>query len=248
MFGWSDRPTKADVKYLIGGETPGRVVTIGYGQYEVTIPDDTEADVTYRKPHYSSGDPRQTFPNMGVRDGEMRIPLDDIVSAVLARVEPTEIAVALWANDDVRAEFMDALTTRYSERNIGDGDRRAFLHGVKEAVHSKALDRFAAAAAKLEYEFGRKWFFYHEVNRINDWLREREYTDRDGNTLQLHHEDSDGAFKIGGASWNEARDHWRDEALRLFPAQAMSAREGQDPQGLEAEGPPARSVEDGCAQ
>jgi hypothetical protein len=217
MFGWNDRPTKADEKYRICGDSPARVVTIGYGQYEVTIPDDPEADVTYKKPHYTSGDPRQTFPNMDVRDGEMRIPLDDIVSAVLARVEPAEIAVALWGNDEVRREFVYAMVTRYSEMNVGDRDRREFLRGVKEAVHSSALDRFGNKASKLEYDFGRKWFFYHEVNRINDWLREGGYTDRDGETLQLRHEDSDEAFKIGGANWNEAREHWRAEALRLFP-------------------------------
>ena len=223
MFGWNDKPTRAEVRHIIGGENPARVVTVGYGQYEVTIPNDPEADVTYRKPYGTVGDPRQTFPNMEVRDGEMRIPLDDIVSSILARVEPTEIAVALWADDGVRNEFIDAMVTRYSEQNIGDSDRRKFLKGVKEAVHSKALDSFAGAASKLEYEFSRKWFFYHEVSRINDWLREMEYTDRDGKPLQLRHEDSDGAFKIGGATWNESRDHWRDEASRMFPAQGIEA-------------------------
>jgi hypothetical protein len=228
MFGWGDRSTKADVKHRIGGDNPARVVSVGYGQYEVTVPDDPEAEITYKKPHYTASDPRQTFPNMEVRDGEMRIPIDDIVSAVLARVEPVEIAIALWANDDVRSEFMDALVTRYNERNIGDEDRRKFLAGVKEAVHSKALDRLASAAAKLEYEFSRKWSFYHEINRVNEMLRAREYTDHEGNPIQLQHKDNDAIFKIGGVVWNGARDHWREEALRLFPAQAIEARQGRD--------------------
>ncbi len=238
MFGWNDKPTRAEARHTIGGDNPARVVTVGYGQYEVTIPNDPEADVTYRKPYGVTGDPRQTFPNMEVRDGEMRIPLEDIVSSILARVDPTEIAVALWANEEVRNEFMDAMVTRYSERNIGDADRRKFLTGVKEAVHSKALDRFGGKAAELEYQFGRKWFFYHQVNQINDWLREGEYKDRDGNTLQLRHEDADAVFKISGASWHEAREHWRQEALRLFPAQGIEARSGETGTGsTEGESP-----------
>jgi hypothetical protein len=218
MFSWNERATKAEVKHLINGDNSARVVTVGYGQYEVTIPDDPEAEVTYRKLYHTYGDPRQTFPNMEIRDGSMSIPLDDIVSAILARVEPAEIAVALWADEEVRNQFVYAMTTRWSEMNVGDPDRRKFLTEVKEAVHSKALDAFANAAHKLEHCFCRKWFFYHEVNRVNDWLRDGGYTDRDGNTLQLRHEDSDPAFKIGGTNWEESREHWRAEALRLFTA------------------------------
>lgn len=216
MFGWNDRATKAQEKHRIGGDNPARVISIGYGEYEVTIPDDPEADVTYRRPDYRNSDPRQTFPNMEVRDGEMRIPLDDIVASVLARVEPKEIAIALWGNREVRDEFIDALVTRYSERNVGDVDRRKFLKGVNEAIHSAAIDAFAYTAQKLEHAFGRKWFFYHEINRVNDALHASGYQDAEGNSILLRHEDRDPRFKIGGDDWNEARSHWRQEALRLF--------------------------------
>jgi len=153
MFGWNEKPAKAEVKHRIGGDMPARVVSVGYGQFEVTIPDDPEQDVTYKKPYGYRGRPQDTFPNMEVQDGSLTIPLDDIVSSILARVEPADIAVALWADKDVRDCFIEAMTTRYSQMNIGDADRRQFLAQVKEAVHSKALDGLAEKMAKLEYEY-----------------------------------------------------------------------------------------------
>lgn len=221
MFDWPNRPTKVEAQHRITGDNPRRVFQIG--KYRVEVPDDPEADATYHVPSYGRGEPtepRAHFPNMEVRDGEMRIPLEDFAAAVLSRVEPTEIAVALWQDADVRAEFMDALTRRWNERGIDDGDRRKFLAGIKEAIHSKALDEFAYTAQKLERAFGAKWFFYHEVNSVNQRLHEAGYEDREGNPIRLRHEDSDPVFKISGANWNEAREHWRQEAEKMIAAPA----------------------------
>ncbi len=224
MFGWDDRATKAEVKHLIGGDKPARVVTIGWGQYEVTIPDDPEADVTYQKPrHYYASDPRQTFPNMEVRDGEMRFPLDDLVSAVLARVKPVEIAPSLWSDDDVKELLMEALATRYSELGIGDGDRRKFLASVKEAVHSAALDNLANVMAAREYALAKSYYLYSEISRINDTLAHYDVTrpprgDEEGpQPLRIKDEGSTTEFKISGTAWNESREFWRAEVLRQFP-------------------------------
>ena len=223
MFGWNERATKAEIKHRIAGENPARVVSVGYGHYEVTIPDDPEADVTYRTPYNRASDPRQTFPNMEVRDGELRLPLEDIVSSILARVEPTDIAVALWGNSDVRELFIEALITRYSEMNVGDADRRKVLDGLKEAVHSKALDHLAAKMAALEYSVTKRAYLYHEINRINETLAHYEVTqpprgDEEGpQPLRIRHEDHLPELKIGGTAWNEAREYWRAEVLRQFP-------------------------------
>jgi hypothetical protein len=223
MFGWADRATKATLRHNIGGENPGRVFTIGFGQYEVTVPDDREADVTYQSPYYRSSNPRDTFPNMEIRDGEMRLPLEDIVSTILARVEPAEIAVALWGDDGVRTEFMDALVTRYNERNICDGDRRKFLAGVKEAVHSKALDQLAASMASLEYAIAKNYYLHSKISAINETLAHYGVTrpprgdETEPQPLRIQDESQIGEFKIGGTAWNEARDHWRGEVLRQFP-------------------------------
>jgi hypothetical protein len=227
MFGWSEKPTKAEVKHLIGGENPARVVSIGHGHYEVTIPDDPEAEVTYKLPYYRSGDPRQTFPNMEVREGEMRIPLDDIVSAILARVEPVEVAAALWQDNDVKAEFMDALATRYSERGIDDGDRRKFLADVKEAVHDKALDRLAGSMASLEYAIAKNYYLHSRIREINDMLRHYDVRrpargdETEPQLIQIRDEQHLGEFKIGGTAWNEARDFWRREVGRQFPTPVL---------------------------
>ncbi len=231
MFGWDDRATKADVKHLIGGDRPARVVSIGWGQYEVTIPDDPEADVTYRKPrHHWSSDPRQTFPNMEVCDGEMRFPLDDLVSAVLARVAPAEIAPSLWQNDEVKELMMEALSVRYSEMGLDDGDRRRFLASVKEAVHSAALDKLASAMAGMEYAIAKNYYLHTEIGQINDMLSQYGVTrpprgDEDGpQPLRIKDEQSVGEFKIAGTAWNESRDFWRSEVLRQFPmAEPVSA-------------------------
>jgi hypothetical protein len=243
MFGWNDRPTKAEVRHLIGGENPARVVSIGWGQFEVTIPDDRKADITYRSPHYRSSDPRQTFPNMEVRDGEMRLPLEDVVGAILARVEPAEIAIALWANDDVRNEFMEAMVARYNERNISDADRRKFLAGVKEAVHSKALDTLASSMSSLEYAIAKNYFLHSEIRAINDMLEHYGVTrpprgdETEPQPLRVRDENQVGEFKIAGTAWNEARDYWRSEVSRQFPLPASRIEtEGQDREtGLGAE-------------
>lgn len=229
MFGWNERPTKAEVKHRLGGENPARVVSVGHGHYEVTIPDDPEAEVTYRTPHYRSSDPRQTFPNMEVRDGEMRIPLDDIVSAILARVEPAEIAKALWQDDNVKAGFMEGLAERYSYSGLDDGDRRKFLDSVKETVHDAALDKLSSAMAGLEYAIAKGYYLHSQISDINDTLAHYEVTrpprgDEQGpQPLRIKCESQVGEFKIGGTAWNEARDHWRTEIRQRFPIPATAA-------------------------
>jgi hypothetical protein len=223
MFGWNERPTKADVKHLIGGENPARVVEVGYGHYEVTIPDDPQADITYRVPYHRRSNPRDTFPNMEIRDGEMRLPLEDIVSTILARVEPAEVAVALWQDDAVKAEFMEALARRYSERGLDDGDRREFLANVKEAVHDAALDKLASAMAGMEYAIAKNYYLHSRISEINDTLAHYGVTrpprgdETEPQPLRIRDESQLGEFKIGGTAWNEARDYWRREVGRQFP-------------------------------
>lgn len=238
-WGWNERPTKADVKYLISGDAPKVVYKVG--QYEVTVPGD-EQEVTYCVPHQRGHDPREIFPNMDVRDGELRLPITDLVDTILSRIEPVELARALWQNDEVKAEFMSCLTTRYNESGIGGGDRRKFIAEVKEAIHDKALDTLASTMAKLEYEMDRRANHYHEINRINDTLREKDvkvgrsrkddagewFTEMvplqfDQLDRSIKNEESGftrGELEIGGKAWEEARAFWRAEVVKRFPAPA----------------------------
>lgn len=234
MYGWNERPTKATTHQYLGGDKPAAVYEIGL--YQVTVYDTTPGEhpeVTYCHKYRHTSDPRSVLPNMDIADGEIRIPLTDLVGEALKRLEPVELAKALWQDDDVRAEFMECLVTRWSEQGIGDADRRKFLHGVQEAVRSKAVDELASTMAKLEYEFSKRGHYYHEVNRINGLLRELDIRcGSDQHLLQFEAQDrpvkkDDGGFErgeleIGGKSWEEARAYWRAEVAKRFPAPSES--------------------------
>jgi len=215
LGGWEAQPRKAEEKY---GTPDGRVVIIG--KYEVTVPNDTAADVTFRAPEkgWDQKDPRQAIPGMEVIDGEVRIPIEGLVPVILERMEPFEVARALWQDDGVRWEFVSCLATRYSDEGVTDTDRRKWLHAVKSAVHDKALDDLASVMNKLEYAVSKQSFFYHEVNRINDMLRDMNCLARDGSVMQLRHDTADREFDVGKKFWNEAREYWRKEVLGRFPA------------------------------
>lgn len=224
-YGWNERDSKVEPRHFIGGDKPAAVYEIG--TYQVTVScgsPESAPEVTYRNSRYQSADPRQTFPNMGVKDGEIRLPVTDLVGEILTRLEPVELAQALWADDAVRAAFMDCLVTRYNEQGIGDADRRKFLHDVKEAVHDKAVDGLRKKIGSLEYAVSKRAFFYHEINTVNDRLREVEVMLRgrfdvsDIELPRLRHEDNDPDFRIGGKHWNDARDDWRKTLLAMFPA------------------------------
>lgn len=207
---FSDRASKLEARHLIGGEHPARVFNVG--RHEVTVYDDGE--VTCRQPSGYQGDPRRSLPNLEIVDGQIRIAMEDLIDEILARISPEELAVSLWANDEVKERFMEALSERWTSDNVGDGDRRKFLDKVKEAIHSKALDRLADAEAKLEYEVAKSWSAYQEISRANDRLAHWEITDSDGNPFRLKDPTCYGEFSIGGAAWNEAREHWRHETRK----------------------------------
>lgn len=236
MFGWNDRPSKASVKHHIGGDEPA--VVYGIGKYEVTVPGD-EREVTYRVPSHHRTDPRSALPNMEVTDGEIRVPITDLVDEILSRIEPVELAVALWQNDEVKAEFMSCLSTRWSQMGPGDPDRRKFLADVKEAVHDKALDKLAGAMASIEHDMNRRAHYWQEIQNINrqlaeldvrvnrgrtneagEWVTEPvllQFNDLERSTKDENGKATRGELEIAGKSWNEARAHWRDEIDKRFP-------------------------------
>lgn len=217
-YGWHERATTATVRYQIGGDTPSVVYQIG--KYEVTVPGETR-EVTYRVPSQRC-DPREALPNMEITDGEIRIPMTDLVSEVLARVPPAELSVTLWSNAEVRSEFISRVVERW-ECDFTDEERRRLIRDLKQAVHSNAVDRLANSLGKIEYDVSKRSFFYHEVSATNDRLRELEqhlrgkYGDETIEVPRLKHEDHDPDFKISGTHWNQARDHWRRHVEERFP-------------------------------
>ena len=241
-WNWNGRPTKADIKHRIGGEKAATVYSIG--KYLVTVPGEEELEVTFTVPS-ERGNPRESFPNLQVADGELRLPVTDLVEVILARIAPVELAAALWQNDEVKEAFMDCLKTRYNEQGIDDADRRKFIAEVKEAIHDKALDVLAGKMASLEHEINRRSHGFQEIHRINETLRQFDvktkrfvgYGEKGGKTGEPVYEEvplqfnmldrptpdgkggwTHGELEVAGKSWEEARAYWRKEISKRFPA------------------------------
>ena len=203
-----------------------------YGAVEFRVPAGTpvtQQDTRWTA-DYRSSDPRNTLPNMKVRDGAIAIPLADLVVEIIARSEPAELAKALWnESDDVKDEFIYCLSNRYSEGGVDDADRRKFLAKVQTAIHSKALDRLADAMSAQEHEarnrahrldqmieIGRLWS--EMMFRLECISPEAHATILAEYPRELFGRDREyEAYKIGGAHWNESRNFWRAEALEAFP-------------------------------
>lgn len=222
MYGWNDRDSAIERRHAIGNED-GTIKSSVFevGQHTVTIDGDIES-IRYRRTYGQSTDPRRTLPNMEIADGEIRIPVTDLVEETLRRLDPADLARALWSeSEEVRAAFMDCMRERY-ESGITEADRRAFLASVKEAVHAPSLDALNSKLNGLEYAARNTTHFSHQIYELNNYLRQREIKGYDGETLQIRAPDADPDFKIGGTHWDEARDYWRAETAKLFPLQSQA--------------------------
>ena len=226
-YGWNTKPTKAKFKHHIGhGEGEPRDDVWEIGRYSITVAADRS--VTFWEPRrdHRAHDPRATFPNIEVDDDDIRIPITDIVDTILTRLDPRDLARALWDNEDVKAEFMECLVERYNLEGIDDNDRRKFLAGVKVAIHDRALDDAVTLLQSQEHQFARDHNFVNQVHRTNDMLREMDVRKDDGSLLQINWNLNDGIMRIGGEAWEKARDDWRKEILARFPAPiSVSVRE-----------------------
>lgn len=162
---------------------------------------------------------------MSVSNGEIRLPIEDLLDIVLARVEPVEIAEALWADRDVRDRFVECLHNQYASDHVNDATRRQFLALVQEEVHSKSLSRAASAASSIEHDRSCNWYFWDQISQLNtafqSWAERARKVHPDIEPFDpaawpvmdpAHSPD----FKIGGKTWEEAREHWRARLEQLF--------------------------------
>ena len=212
-LGYGRAPTTPEPKWT--HEDGGKTYVIG--KYEVRVAAD--GALTYSVPYRQNTEPRQTFPNMEVVDGELRIPVADMVEETLQRLAPVDLAQALWSESpEVREQFMYCLATRYSEGGIGDDDRRKFLTEVQGAIHSKAVDDLAGRFADWERTVRNSHSYYQSVADVNRLLESYEVKRHDGTPVRIREPEADPAFRIGGDHWNETRDYWRAEAAKAFPA------------------------------
>lgn len=234
MYGWYDNPTKVDVKNYLGGDDPaGQFEVGGYivNVYGMT-PENTPKITYYKSRTRSSGDPRRTFPNMEVEDGVLKLPVEDIVGEMMTRLDPVELAKALWSNNkEVREAFMECMTDHYMS-GISDTERRAFLLSVKEDIHDRRADALQTAFSESEYAFSRLNYYWDKIQDANRQIERAETMVRHalGQPIEptpdqtevfklqrIRDENVDERVKLFGTDWNAARDHWREKVTAIFP-------------------------------
>jgi hypothetical protein len=222
----------AEPNHIDGNTNEAVYVVHGtFGAKEFRVPAGTPVVVQDQRWAFrDSSDPRRTLPNLEVRDGAVVVPLCDLVGEIVSRSEPVDLAKELWANDEVREEFIYCMAERYSEGGVGDADRRKLLDKVKEAIHSKALDKLADAMSGIEYR-ARDYFrieerrgdFSHAYAVILELVAGASNVEealarvvsRFGESYPSH-DPLYREFEIGGFHWNEARDFWRAAVEKLF--------------------------------
>lgn len=239
---YNDRPSVLKIDHEIGNNgREGKVYSLN--AFNITVWKDGE--VTAQRQHYVSTDPGKHFPNMSVSEGAINFPIEDLVSFILDRITPAELADGIMADDDARASLVEKMAERYASPEFTDGDRREFLTKVQKQIHAKSLDKAiermndyeSAHRAKSDYyrwrdvELGHYKGLYERYTEALYELREAGKLD-DAGVLRrkAHHtapeklseyigENRDPIVKeSAGPQWRESRDYWRAELLKYFPA------------------------------
>lgn len=214
------------------------------GSYRISVPTDVDqAALVAHRYHRYSGE-KNMLPNLHFSsEGELIIPIEDLVHVILARADPEELAEALWRNDEVRERFQERMTACYAE-SFTEAERRRFLAQVQGVVHSAALDRVHQQLYKLEDE-GRRTTSYERwkkaesilYRRLYEWttalelteeqrkqfefnFTKPEYLDRD---LQTRQDPLD--LESVGPEWHASRDYWRARLAEVFPGPEIPAAE-----------------------
>ena len=221
------RPTEPDRTDEETGEDVYQVYR-SYGVVEFRVPAGTvvrQQDIRWSNRSQST-DPRGEFPNMIVQDGALVLPVCDLVGVIVSRTDPAVLAHELWADDDVRTEFMECLQSTYS--SLGDADRRKFLHSVQEVVHSTALDRAVSSLVSVEHDMRQKGMSHcrqdtyaqhyrnvlETVEALWGMAGRHEVTSRHGEAFAPPADSQD--FEVGRRHWTESREYWRKKLLDMF--------------------------------
>lgn len=204
MYGWNEKP---ETSQLSSTQVEGKTYSIG--SYIVNVTDD--GIVTHRRANERPTSLTHVLPNMEINDGQLTIPITDFVGEILKRLSPAELAVALWSDEDVRARFADEFVNGWNS-DWSDDDRRKLLFGLKESVHNVALGKLTDDIASMEWHNSQRYYHRTHTTYVNDWLR------NNGLSLSIPYEKEPEDFKVGGKSWNDARDYWRETVLRSFPS------------------------------
>lgn len=211
-------------------------------EFDITVWDDGE--VTAKRKYHTSTDPGKHFPNMTVNDGAINFPIEDLVSFILDRVTPEELADGIMADDTARAGLVYKMSERYASPGFEDADRREFLTKVQQQIHAKSIDRAIERLNKSEDNARSRSDYYrwkavelgHYIGLFNRYkealyqLREAGVLDDEGvlnstkyltTPEQLESSIKENrdpvVYESVGPQWYESRDYWRTELLKFFP-------------------------------
>lgn len=246
---YQDRPSTLKVEHeIVNNDRKGTVHSLN--DFQITVWEDGE--VTAQRKYYAKSDPQSTFPNMTVTEGQINLPIDDLVEFILAKITPEELAEGLMQNDDARAALVYKMAERYSSPTFIDGDRREFLTRVQQQVYAEAIERAVERLNKAEeghrsrndyyrwrdVELGHYRGLYEKYEAALYKLREEGVVD-DEYVLQHKRiittpDDLDAYIKENrdpivkesvGPQWHESRDYWRKRLEEFFPEPKYEAPE-----------------------
>lgn len=229
---YQDRPSTLKVDYETSNNgREGKVHSLN--DFEITVWSDGE--VTARRKYYKNGDPRSAFPNMTVEEGSINFPIEDLVSFLLARITPLELAEGIISNDEARAALLDKMAERYNEPGFTDDDRRTFLTKIQGQVHAVAIDRAVERLNKTEenvrsrsdyyrwkdIEIGHYKSLYNAAlglcNEAQQKTFKEHYIHPDKLKEWLVEQRDPIVMESVGPQWHESRDYWRAKLLECFP-------------------------------
>lgn len=210
--------------------------------FDITVWEDGE--VTAKRKYYASTDPGKHFPNMSVSDGAITLPIEDLVSFILDRITPRELAEGIMADDEAREALVDKMAERYASPGFEDTDRRSFLTKVQQQVHAKSIDRaierlnaretgercredyYRWRAVELGHYAGlyerytEALYELREAGKLDDagvQHRKSTHTAPDKLAEYIKQNRDPVVTESVGPQWYESRDYWRAELLKFFP-------------------------------
>lgn len=216
--------------------------------FDITVWEDGE--VTAQRKHYVTTDPGKHFPNMSVSDGSINFPIEDLVSFILDRISPEELADGIMNDDEARAGLVYKMAERYASPGFEDVNRREFLTKIQAQIYAKSIDQVierlnaheTGHRSRSDYyrwkdvELGHYKGLYERYLEALAELREAGKLDDEGVLNRTKYlttpeqldayikENRDPIVKESvGPQWYESRDYWRAELMRFFPEPTVEA-------------------------
>lgn len=244
---WGNRASVKEPDSRVNGDRYFKV-----GGYGITVSDDPEQPIKVASLYNKWGAETNPMPNMSFSDGEMRIPIEDLVDLILRRVPAEELAEGLWRDDEVRERFVYCMANRYAGP-VEDADRRKLLTEIQVEIYAKAIDRAIerlekSEAAKRARDDYYRWKavelghyeglyrrYYETLNELWEAGRIEHATVQ--KRLALHSSPEQLAEYIKehrdpvvtesvGPQWHESRDYWRKRLEEFFPEPPDPAPDG----------------------